>query len=270
MLEFCFKELHVCAPAVLHPVDYGCNAEEMICLEIFAGSAQLSSALKSEGFQVLAIDHKVFKEQKARLMTLDLTQQAGVDVLFETLIHANIAYCHAAPVCGTSSMARDKPLPPEMAHINSAPLRSSSKPLGLDSLQGKDQARVHAANLLYFVTVCVAWIANKRGFPYSCENPSNSYFRAAAHSIASQHPELERAWLALEMVRFQSCAHGGQRDKWTGWYSTPGVFSPLRAFCTHVHESSAWRPFMVGTQPHFPQQQKQLIPNFCVTEWLRS
>ena len=81
----------------------------MVCVEIFAGCAQLSASLKAEGFSVLPIDHKPGKAQKAKLMVLNLTKQSDIEVLLQILCTANIAYCHCAPVCGTGSRARDKP-----------------------------------------------------------------------------------------------------------------------------------------------------------------
>ena len=152
------------------------NLHEMICIEIFAGCAQLSASLKQVGFSIISIDHKKGKVLKAKLMLLDLTKQCDIDVLFNILATANICYCHCAPVCGTGSRAREIPLPPEMAHLRANPMRSKSHPLGLPGLPPNDAARVLAANKLYFITLCVAFVAFRRNFILSVENPSNAYF----------------------------------------------------------------------------------------------
>ena len=227
-------------------VDFSCSTQELVCVEIFAGCAQLSSSLRSSGFSVLPIDHKNGKMSKAKLTLLDLTKQHDFDVLLSILTTANIAYCHCAPVCGTGSRAREIPLPKGMEHVRAEPLRSQEFPLGLPHLVGKDLARVTAANILYFVTLIACFLASLRNFAFSAENPSTAYFWLAAQCLAERFPVLADAWFAMEAVHFQSCAHGGQRDKWTCWYGTPGLFVPLRALCTHTHDKSAWRPYLTS------------------------
>ena len=138
----------------MKPSDFHVNLHELMCVEIFAGCAQLSASLKQAGFSVLPIDHQKGKTLKAKLMLLDLTKQCDVDVLFNILATANIAYCHCAPVCGTGSRAREIPLPPGMEHLRAEPLRDKTHPLGLPDLRPNDAARVHAANQLFLDIVC--------------------------------------------------------------------------------------------------------------------
>ena len=63
-----------------------------------------------------------------------------------------------------------------MEHLRAEPLRDKHHPLGLPDLHPNDAARVYAANQLYFVTLCVAFVAARRNSLLSVENPSNAYF----------------------------------------------------------------------------------------------
>ena len=230
-------------------------------LRFFAGCAQLSASLKQAGFSVLPIDHQKGKTLKAKLMLLDLTKQCDVDVLFNILATANIAYCHCAPVCGTGSRAREIPLPPGMEHLRAEPLRDKTHPLGLPDLRPNDAARVHAANQLYFLTLCVAFVAARRNFILSVENPSNAYFWLAMQVLAERFKQLGPSWFACESTHFQACEHGGLRDKWTCWYGTKDIFQSLRALCTHNHPKTEWRPYMDHNgKPVFPTKAEAAYP----------
>ena len=259
--QFCFEGVTVCWDQPLKPSDFQCSLQELLCVEIFAGCAQLSSSLREAGFAILPVDHKTGKVMKARLTILDLTKQADVNVLINILCHANIAYCHCAPVCGTGSRAREIPLPKGMEMFRAEPLRSAEWPLGLPSLQGKDKERVRAANQLYFLTLCISYIAHCRQFVLSVENPSNAYFWLAVQTMTDRYPQLSDAWFSNESTHFQSCAHGGERDKWTCWFGTQHVFAPLRALCTHVHSKQEWRPYFDSAgRPVFPTKAEAAYP----------
>ena len=68
-------------------------------------------------------------------------------------------------------------------------------------------------------------------------------------------------WLALEQVHFQACMHGSDRDKWTCWYSTPKVFSCIRARCDGGHVHKSWRPSLDQSgQPIFPTASEAAYP----------
>ena len=157
--------------------------------------------LRESGFAILPIDHKAGKLMKAKLTLLDLTKQADVNVLFSILCTANIGFCHCAPVCGTGSRAREIPLPKGMERFKAEPLRSTLWPLGFPSLEGRDKDRVRAANQLYFITLCVAYIASVRQFILSVENPSNAYLWLAVQTLADRYPLLAKCWFENESTR---------------------------------------------------------------------
>ena len=233
----------------------------MLCIEIFAGCAQLSSSLREAGFSVVPIDHKKGKLLKAKLMVLDLTKQADIDVLFNMLMTANVACCHCAPVCGTGSRAREIPLPPGMEQFKAEPMRSEQYPLGLPHLQGSEADRVAAANKLYFITLCVCYVAHIRKFLLSVENPSNAYFWLAMQELSDRYTCLADAWFACESAHFQACAHGAERNKWTCWFGTPKIFTPLRALCSHSHPKGEWRPYIdQHGNPVFPTKSEAAYP----------
>ena len=95
----------------------------------------------------------------------------------------------------------------------------------------------------------------------SVENPSNAYFWLAMQTLTDQFPMLADAWFSCESTHFQSCAHGGERDKWTCWFGTQQVFTSLRAVCTHVHSKLAWRPYLDSTgHPVFPTKAEAAYP----------
>ena len=261
MLEFSFQDVCIKIDTSAASTNFEVPLQELLCIEIFAGCAQLSSSLRETGFAVIPIDHMKGKVMKAKLMLLDLTKQTDLDVMVNMLMTANIAYCHCAPVCGTGSRAREIPLPPGMEHLKAEPLRSLDHPLGLPHLQGSDYQRVLAANKLYFVTLCVCFIASLRGFLVSVENPSNAYFWLAMQCLADMFPKLGDAWFACESTHFQACAHGAERDKWTCWFGSKGTFTALKAECTHNHPKNMWRPYLDRFgKPVFPTKTEAAYP----------
>jgi len=171
----------------LQKIEFHKHASEMLFLEIFAGSGNLSTAVKDINLSVYAIDNKAKRHSQVSIHVLDLTKQSDVAVLLDLTCHANIASAHLAPPCGTASKARERPLPESLAHIKADPLRSQQQPLGLEGLTGLDATRVAAANSLYALTIVVFLILYVRGSTFSVENPANSYFWAAVAQLMSQH-----------------------------------------------------------------------------------
>ena len=122
----------------LQKIEFHRHSSEMVFLEIFAGSGNLSTAVKDINLSVYAIDNKAKRHSQVSIHVLDLTKQSDVAVLLDLTCHANIASAHLAPPCGTASKARERPLPESLAHIKADPLRSEQQPLGLEGLTGLD------------------------------------------------------------------------------------------------------------------------------------
>ena len=82
-----------------------------------------------------AIDNTTKRQSKVAIHVLDLTRDSDMEVLLDMATHANIGSAHFAPPCGTASKARERPMPNDMQSLKSEPLRSASRPLGIDGPQ---------------------------------------------------------------------------------------------------------------------------------------
>ena len=204
------------------------------------------------------VDHRV-RCTELQVVRLDLTDLNDVSVFFEMLCTANVCVAHFGPPCGTASRARERPLPPELAHIASPPLRSDSSPFGLDGLTASQAARVRSANLLYVVTLVSIWILSMRGSFLSCENPSSSLFWRVADLLAQDLPD-PSAWSTLEDVHFHSCMWGSSRNKRTTFRATPGLCIGLAADCDGSHEHSSWTPSVTAQGVVFPTSGEAEYP----------
>ena len=110
-----------------------------LVIEVFAGTARLSTVAGRLGFRTLAVDRSSRRSNFA-IQKLDLTQDHDVQTLLDVinLEAPNIAWIHLAPPCGTASAARSRPLPSVARHGGTVPqpLRSTSEPQGLSTLTG--------------------------------------------------------------------------------------------------------------------------------------
>ena len=124
-----------------------------LLIEVCAGSAVLSKAVKKAGMRALPIDKSASRASGIKIITLDLTRPRELD----TLVHmmrseqANVLLLWFAPPCGAASRAREKPLPPfAKAGLKiPVPLRSDARPDGLDRLAARDRLRAEESNQLY-------------------------------------------------------------------------------------------------------------------------
>ena len=135
--NFCWR----CSLRKLQPIKFDVSSSELIFLEVFAGSGNLSEAVRHKGLLVHAIDFKTKRQSGVAIHILDLTRDNDVDVLLDMATHGNIGSAHFAPPCGTASKAREKPLPEEMQSINATPLRSATHPLGLSDIGDLDGSK---------------------------------------------------------------------------------------------------------------------------------
>ena len=232
-------------PTSLHnlsPLDLKGNSGDFIFVEVFAGSGNLSESVRNAGLSVRAIDSVSKRQSGVAIHTLDLTKSNDASILLDIASNGMVASAHFAPPCGTSPKAREKPLPPEMAHLRAKPLRSEHEPLGISGIDGLDSVRVAAANKLYALTVVVATILLIRGASISIENPSGSYFWMIIDIFIQQHPWLQAIWSTLVFTEFQACMYGGERDKWTKLLSSKGLYDDINKTCDGSHTHKSWRP----------------------------
>ena len=102
-------------------------------VELFAGSAGLSSEVRKAGFRVIAIDHEFNRHSpKVSLIVLDLTKPHAQDMVIKMLYHLKPMSLHFGLPCGTCSRAREKQLPTHLRDRYNAPrpLRDSDNLLG--------------------------------------------------------------------------------------------------------------------------------------------
>ena len=144
--------------------------KDLVFLEVFAGSAGLTAAVRRLGLPLArGLDRTVGQRCHAPVTVLDLTRSESQQIIFAMLQAGEVAAYHLAPPCGTASKARD---------INNGgppPMRSTEQPDGLCSLDASLVPRLQAANTLYLLCAKVVQLADKVGFLVSVENPAGSY-----------------------------------------------------------------------------------------------
>ena len=147
------------------------HAARPLILELCAGTAGLSAALKEVGFDAVAFDHKRIPGAKTTIQVADLCSEHGFSLAKKLLLHPRCVGCFAAPVCGTASRAR------EIVSVSGPPpLRSEEEPDGLADLLPSDQLRVQKANALYQAISDLVLVAASRGLVIVLENPRRSLY----------------------------------------------------------------------------------------------
>ena len=75
----------------------------VVCVELFAGSARLTSSLGREGFDSFGVDHVVSKQASGSILQLDLNDPQSVEHLWRIISDPAVKYIHCAPPCGTAA-----------------------------------------------------------------------------------------------------------------------------------------------------------------------
>ena len=123
----------------------GRSLDEVMVLEIFAGTARLTRAIRDIGMAAMAVDKDSTRAQSVHVACYDLNDPDQLQALCDFILkhHHQILWAHFAPSCGTASRARGRPLPKlaKMGIKVPQPLRSDKQPLGLDGLAGTDKIR---------------------------------------------------------------------------------------------------------------------------------
>ena len=225
------------------------SLRSLICLELCAGSANLSFALQQCGFQVLAVDHhRNAHRPTIRCVHINLADKNAWTMIKTVLDHPGCFYVHIAPPYGTASSARNIPLSPELIAAgfpSPVPLRSREHPLGLPGLSKENQLRVEQANKIYALSSKVLCYCDQKKILVSCENPDTSLYWAVPCIV---HTE---SLSSLEDKRFHNCMHGGERAKKSRWRGTKAIFAVLQIFCDNSHTHKEWGKQMVNGVPIF-------------------
>ena len=147
----------------------------LLFLDIFAGCARLSEAMKTKTFQVLPVDAKNNRHTPVvRTVELDLAKRDHQNILLDVVETEPVAGANLGPPCGTSSRAREKPLPAwqiKRGVPQPKPLRDADNLLGLPGLSETDLARVTTANELYLFCVKFALACIRKQIPFFYRKP---------------------------------------------------------------------------------------------------
>ena len=232
--------------------------EDKLVIEIFAGTGNLSAAIRRIGMRSVAID-KSGARTKGPLTVLDLTDESNVKLLKEYIYQEryNIELVHVAPPCGTCSAAR-KIVRQDLLDQGfelPRPLRDEEHPMGLPDLAGLDLHKVRLANQLYEATYDLIKFCLSLGIRTSLENPTNSLFWKTSPIV-----KLLEEHYGHHNV-FHNCMMGGKRDKSTTWWCNDDFFSSFNILCTRDHQHAKWQPTILrGSKLHFPTSEEAEYP----------
>jgi hypothetical protein len=229
------------------------------CVELFAGSARLSCALRHAGLDATAVDWGGNKATaEAAILAVDLATPAGQDLAKTLIGDSAVFFVFAAPPCGTASRARNRPVPSHLRRMGAPeprPLRSSERPWGLADLSGLDALRVQKANELYVFTAKCARDAAAAGRLWCIENPANSFFWDL---------DVVAALLSLPNAQdtcFHNCMHGGSRDKLTKLRHNVPALQALSKRCDRSHAHEPWGALRSGAGWSFATAQETAYPH---------
>jgi hypothetical protein len=177
--------------------------EDLLFVEIFAGTARLSKVARDTGFQALPIDKTTARASQIFIAQYDLTEPESLQAIRDILTTEKdrILAVHLAPACGTASRAREKKLTSfaKRGFKIPGPLRSQKQPMG--------KVRTETANLVYAATAKLIEVCHNLQILCSVENPENSlfWFFPAITAIIEK--------IGGHSVSFHNCMHGGARNK---------------------------------------------------------
>ena len=228
--------------------------EDIIIVEICAGSARLTKTARAMGFEGVGVDHSSKRSCGVDICVFDLANPAELEDLLEYIRKdaSCIALIWIAPSCGTASRARERPIP---GHEKCPqPLRSDDRPDALDKLSGLDKYMVEMANLLYDAVLQIAECAVPLDICVAIENPTNSHYWNTTPTKTLLEKFDDRR------VTFHACAHGGSRDKLTTIWQSQCYFDSLELRCDKKRSHVSWRPMMKDGKMQYPTAQEASYP----------
>ena len=230
------------------------NIEDIIIVEICAGSARLTKTARSMGFKGVAVDHSSKRSCGVDICIFDLANPAELEALLEYIRKDadRIALIWIAPSCGTASRARERPIPGQ--DTCPQPLRSEMQPDALDKLSGMDKYKVEMANLLYDAVLQIVECAVPLDICVGVENPTNSHY----WNTTPTKKFIEK--FGDRRVTFHACAHGGARDKLTTIWQSKAYFDSLQLRCDKKHSHASWRPRMKDGRMQYPTAEEASYP----------
>ena len=236
----------------------GKTLDSIMVIEVFAGTARLTRAVRDIGLSGLAVDKDNNRAQNVHIANYDLNDPAQFKALCELVQkhHDQILWVHFAPACGTASRARGRPLPKlkKLGVKMPQPLRSDSKPMGLDGLAGSDKVKTETANITYENMCLLARMCHDFDIAISVENPENSIFWKVP-AVLDMLSEIGGF-----MTIFDNCCHGGSRRKGTAWWANVDWFKPLAIRCDNSHFHETWTADVIDGKVCFPTHLEAAYP----------
>ena len=131
------------------------------CLEIFAGTARITSALRKAGLQCFPVDTCIFPSHNV----LDISIEHSLQHFIRS---GRVQLVWLGMPCTTFSRAR------RHDGIGPGPLRSSDALWGLPDLRPNDQRKLRDGNALFRFTLRIAALCQSLHIPFVIENPFSS------------------------------------------------------------------------------------------------
>ena len=207
----------------------------------------MASCFREVGWDIIAIDNKRNRfHPLAKICVLDLSRDTSWEYLRWVCKQFPVKWVHAAPPCGTSSRARERPGGPP-------PLRTDQEPWGKSDLIGTDADRVSAANFLYLALYDFVEFLNSCNIHWSIENPANSLLWQLDpyQALVSSHCKVD----------MQTCAFGGTRPTWKSFLTSLPQFRVLGLTCPGNHEHAAYgRKRLPSGAMHFATSEEAVYP----------
>ena len=127
--------------------------DELLVVEICAGSARLTKTCRKMGLRGLAVDHTKDRSCGTDIFLVDLTVATNLQLLLDIISaeRDKLLLVFIAPPCGTASKARCRPIKTSLLRGRKAPvpLRTEAQPDGKDGLGHTDKVKTELANQLY-------------------------------------------------------------------------------------------------------------------------
>ena len=223
----------------------GMGSQDLLVIEICAGTARLTKTVRARGIRGLAVDKSKSRTCGTGIMILDLTVEHDLNLLLQIISAeaARIILVFISPPCGTASKARGRTIKSSLlfGRKQPLPLRSADKPDQKDGLSGLDKFKTETANQLYDAVCKLVLHCNALGLWVLVENPRNSLYWSTSFAQAYIRC-IETFW-----IDFHNCAHGGQRDKLSRLWSNKDWGQSLQLLCDGQHSHASWRPRVVTT-----------------------
>jgi hypothetical protein len=132
------------------------------CLEIFAGTARITSALLRRGLRAFPID--ICLHQSHNLLDVHVEHR-----IIHLLESGRVQFLWLGMPCTSFSVARKND------GVGPGPLRDDDNLFGFKSLTGKNLQKVQDGNNLLRLSLRLLAVCEQHGIPYALENPMSSF-----------------------------------------------------------------------------------------------